>query len=474
MANKYNYLARNTIIFTISSFGTKLLAFLLVPFYTSVLSNAEYGTADLITTTSNLLIFVVTISIADAVMRFAIDGTESRYGVFRYGIKVVLSGCLLFGFVLSFFSIWNPVHWDKYLYLLLFLTIITNSINQLVSNYLRAIDHITSVAAMGMLVTVFTIGSNLVLLLGLKLGVVGYLISFIVGYVVSTVYGFLKVYKFDRKCFSQICDAKTKRMMIAYSFPLIFNGLAWWVNSSLDRYFIVIFYGTAVNGLYAVASKIPTIISVVNQIFSQAWNLSAIKEFDKEDKEGFFKNIYSLYNFILITSCSLLILLNIPISKILFAKDFFAAWQYSSVLVISAVFAALSGYLGSIFTAVKNSRIFATSTVIAAVINSVLNLVLIPPFGALGAAIATAISFVTIWIIRYICVAKYMKLQVRLVRDCVAYMLLTVQATIEHFDGHFYIMQGIILVIILVIYKREMIRIFNKVRITEKLRKNGK
>ena len=109
----------------------------------------------------------------------------------------------------------------------------------------------------------------------------------------------------------------------------------------------------------------------------------------------------------LVVLCSGLILLNIPLAHLLFAKDFFRAWEYSSVLLISLVFNALSGFLGSVFTAVKNSKIFAISTVTAAIINLTLNSLMIPTMGAQGAAIATAISFFVIWIIRVICAKKY-------------------------------------------------------------------
>ena len=76
--NKYAYLAKNTMLFTISSFGSKILSFLLVPLYTAVLSTEEYGTADLVTTTAGLLIYVFTLNIADAVLRFAIDRKNNQ------------------------------------------------------------------------------------------------------------------------------------------------------------------------------------------------------------------------------------------------------------------------------------------------------------------------------------------------------------------------------------------------------------
>ena len=116
MANKYGYLAKNTIVFTISSFGSNLLTFVMVPFYTNVLSTSEYGTADMITTSSNLLFFAVSICISDAVLRFAIEGENTRYGVFRFGLKVILWGNIIFGLLLSFVLILNPLKWDISLY----------------------------------------------------------------------------------------------------------------------------------------------------------------------------------------------------------------------------------------------------------------------------------------------------------------------------------------------------------------------
>ena len=76
--NKYQTLAANTILMSIGTFGSKLLVFLMVRFYTGYLTPAEYGTADLITQTANLLIPLVSLDITDAVFRFAADRRSGR------------------------------------------------------------------------------------------------------------------------------------------------------------------------------------------------------------------------------------------------------------------------------------------------------------------------------------------------------------------------------------------------------------
>ena len=76
--NKYKNLSKNVALFTVSSFGSKIIAFLLVPLYTSILSTEEYGTADLILETVSLLIPILTIDIQDAVLRFTIGNGDKK------------------------------------------------------------------------------------------------------------------------------------------------------------------------------------------------------------------------------------------------------------------------------------------------------------------------------------------------------------------------------------------------------------
>ena len=235
------------------------------------------------------------------------------------------------------------------------------------------------------------------------------------------------------------------------------------MNASIDKFFIASMCGVAVNGIFAVAQKIPTILSTIHQVFAQAWNLSAIKEFDKEDKDGFFANTYSMYNAALVLMCSGVIFVNVFLAKILFAKDFFIAWQSSSILVISVLFTALSGFVGSVFTAVKNSRIFSISTVAAALVNVVLNYLFIPVWGARGGAIATAISFFVVWVIRLICSRKYIKWKINLKADVLAYLLLILQVVFESMEGHMYIGQACVVFVLIVIYRKQILKIINPV-----------
>ena len=76
--NKYKKLSVNTLIFSIGSFSSKLLSFLLVRFYTEYLTKAETSTFDLVCQTANLLVPIATLSITEGVIRYGLDGNMPK------------------------------------------------------------------------------------------------------------------------------------------------------------------------------------------------------------------------------------------------------------------------------------------------------------------------------------------------------------------------------------------------------------
>ena len=247
-------------------------------------------------------------------MRFAIEKEDEQESILSYGIKVLISGSILLAcFIIAFYYA-HLISWNRYYYLFLFLNFCFLSLNQIINNYLRAIDKIKEVAISGIIQTVSTIILNILLLLLIKTGVNGYLISLIAGSLFSALYSFIVVKVSPRKLLLGKCSNDIQKEMLHYSIPLVINGIAWWVNNSIDKYFVICMLGDSENGILAISYKIPTILMVFHMIFAQAWNLSAIKEYNKEDKEGFFTKIYSLYNAALVIICSLLILINIIVS----------------------------------------------------------------------------------------------------------------------------------------------------------------
>ena len=453
---KYKYLGKNTLIFAISSFSTKFLSFLLVPLYTSVLSTAEYGKIDLITTTSTLLIYVLTINIADSVLRFTIGKVNETEKVLGVGFKTLAIGSGICACLLTLTYLIRVLDWNARDYFYIWLLFFFTALYQIMTNYLRGIDKIREVALAGIISAGAIIISNILFLLVFKIGIDGYLISMIIGPALASVFCFICVRNRLRviKITYLSGDGLIKAEMFAYCIPLIFNNIALWVNGSLDKYFVTGLCGISENGIYSVASKIPHILDACIIVFSQAWNLSAIKEFDPEDKDGFFSKTFNAYGFLMAVACSAIVLMNLPLAKFLYNKEFFVAWHYSSILLIATMFNTLTAFIGSVFSAVKKTKIIAITTVTSAVINTLLNTYLIPLFGAYGAAIATVIAYITMYMIRLIVLRNVIKLRSNWLRNITSYALLFLQVFFEHLDGHFYMGQIICFCLICIINYR--------------------
>lgn len=465
--SKFKYLFKNIGLLAVSQFGTKLLAFFLVPLYTNVLSTSEYGTYDLFSSTINLLIPLITLNVADAVLRFSIDDNSDKKSILSIGVKYSVIGTIIaFAVVLvnHVFSNFNLI--DEYWFffpLLFFVTII----NSTFTYFCRGIDKVKNTAISGVICSVVMIGLNIYFLLGIKIGLLGFFWANIIALLTQIIYLFFSCKLWNYLSFDT--DKLLEKEMKNYSAPLIANNIAWWINNSSDRYIVTFFCGVAQNGIYSVGYKIPTILNMFQSIFSQAWTLSAVKDFDKKDSTKFFSKMYNLYNCGMVIVCSGLILLTRVLAKILYAKEFYVAWKYVPFLLTAIVFGSLSGYLGGIFSAVKDSKIFAQSTVIGAVVNTVLNVILVFWFGPLGAAVATMVAFWLVWAIRLKHVEKYMKLSINIKRDYFSYFLLIIQSSlfliINTDTIPFYLIQSVLVVLIIVGFKdniKDVIKIVTK------------
>lgn len=426
---KYGYLIKNMGLLTLSSFATKLLSFFLVPLYTNILTTSEYGEYDLFNTTVSLLVPILTLDIQEAVMRFSIDkGSDSR-GIFTIGTIYGIISCIIVALGIGVNALLglSDVLLEYSVFFILFY--VTSTFSGIFSYFARGIGKIGSISISSVISSAVTIALNILFLVVFKWGIAGFFLAHIIGISVSIFYLFISL-KYWRYWKYKGRNATLEKEMRRYSTPLIANAVSWWVNNVSDRYVVTWILGVSVNGIYSVAYKIPSIISLVQYIFGQAWTLSAIKDYDETDQSGFFSNTYGFYNMILVLVCSFLMLADKIVAKCLFAKDFYEAWEYVPFLLIGIVFSGLASYFGGILSALKKTGTFAKTSTISALINTVFNIVLVWQIGALGAAISTAIAYFVMWMLRYKEVRKHSKMVIQNAKNLGMYFLLVIQATL--------------------------------------------
>ncbi len=460
------YLAKNIGLLTVSQFGTKLLSFFLIPLYTSMLTTSEFGTYDLFNSTISLMIPILTLNICDATLRFSLDRKCNKKDIFSISMYHLIISVLISFIIISinyFFDIFPIINEFPILFVLMF---IVTAFNGIMTYFARGIDSVKEVAISGIISSVVIILLTIILFIQFKLGLVGYFIANISGIFVQSLYLFysLKGWKYFK--YTQL-DVTLHKKMLDYSKPLIINNISWWINNISDRYIVTWLCGVGANGIYSVSYKIPSILSVFQSIFNQAWTLSAVQDFDSEDKNNFFTNMYNSYNVCMTIICSIFIIFSKGIAKILYAKDFYSAWKYVPFLLIATVFGALSGYIGGILGAVKDTKIFAKSTSVGAIVNIILNIILVGRIGVIGAAIATVISYFVTWVIRFISVKKYIRMNIRIFRDSIAYFILFIQSILLYSVQDiiiFFILETLFFMMILIIHHSTLHNIYIKLQ----------
>lgn len=446
-SRKVKTLSINTILFGISSFGTKFISFFLVPLYTYVLSTEDYGRLDLMTTTAQLLIPLLTLNIQDAVLRFALDKKYYPEETLNASMKIYGAGSVVLMFGIVLLACTNLLKLDaSYLYFL-FALFATHAVYNIFSMYLKATNKIKILVLCGILHTLLTCLLNILLLLVWKIGVVGYMIANVAGSLLAIAIMFF---------FGGIAGAIGKKRspgplkeMCLFSMPLIASAIAWWVNNASDRYILAFFCGVAVNGIYSVAYKIPTILSTVQNVFYNAWSISAITEFDKDDRDGFIGNIYETYSLLSFAVCSIVMLFNVFCARFLYANAFYQAWQFVPPLLLGTVFNGIALFEGCLFSAAKQTKAVSLTTVLGAVVNTVLNFLLIPRLGALGAAIATASGYFVIWAARTVHLRKIVVLKINWTLHIIAYIILLAQCALAvSFEQLYYQIPCVVLLVI--------------------------
>ena len=427
------YLFKNTFIFTIGSIATKLITFILVPIYTHILTTQEYGVVDLISTISMVLAPVIILNISESVMRFSLDKDADHNQIMSSGLMIliiaVIGGLLIIPITKLFGSLGN---YSFYLY---FYTI-SSAGSQLFLCYLRGKEQLIQYTC-GNIINTFSVAVlNILFLVVLRKGIKGYLLAYILASIVTAIYAF-----FVGNVLDVIKNFKVNKQltvaMLKYSLVLVPNVFMWWIMNSADRIVITAVVGVTANGIFAIAYKIPSLMSTVAGIFNQAWSYSAIRVEESEDKESYTNNVYK--GFFMIISLSALGMLMIlkPFMHVYVNAAYYSAWRYAPYLIIGFVFQTLGSFLSTPYTVNKDSRGFLFSATLGAIVNILLNFLLVFRWGLTGVAIATGVSYMAVFFYRVIDTKKYIKMDIFNKKYLIIMSMLIMQAITVYSKNRF-------------------------------------
>lgn len=436
--NKYKKLLSNTLIFGIGTFSSKVMVFLLMPLYTALLSKAEYSTVDLITQAANLLMPLAAIGMYDGIFRFAIDAEDKKKEVFSSGMAMLFLGSAIF-LILSPF-LWFLDYFDGYNWLIV-VFVITANLQCAVSYYVRGLGYTKMYALQGIINTALNIAFNIIFLVCFDMGILGYVLSVVVANVLVTVF-LMVAMKLHRDLKLEYVSKECIFSMLKYSVPMIPTTVFLWINSVANRFMVAHYCGDDVNGIFAAAYKIPTAITLLTTIFTEAWQLSAVTDATDKDRGGFYSSVFKSYLGLMFMAGSGLVAFSKIFTVLLMNESYYDAWQYMPTLIIATVYLALATFLGSVYLVKKKSVLSLLTSMAGATANIAVSFIAIPylleHFGeikaAQGAAIGAIAGYLAVFVIRAINAQKYIKFNVQPLKLFLNTVLLTLQALAMIFE----------------------------------------
>lgn len=398
-----NKVIKAGIIYTISNFFVKGLAFLTLPIFTRIMTKSDIGLFSNITSWFNILSIIVTVELYSSlnIARFDYRDNIKEYisstlalgtiitAIF-YGIVILFHGFFENLFIMDFLSI-NIL----FIFLLFYPAIQMFQLkSQIEYNYKASVifSIINAIAS-----TFFSI----IMVYFFKLGLKGRLL----GYYLPQIFLAIIIYVM------MIKQAKVSKKYWKYalkiSIPLVFHLSAIYLLSAADKIMITRFISADANALYSVAYTISLVVSILWTSMNNAWSPWAYSKMDEKNYEILFTKsktytiffIFIVFGFMLVTPELLLIV----------GGDYYAQAKYViPPVMVGYIFQFIYSLYVNIEFYKKKQKNIAIGTMVAALINIVLNFIFIPKFGYIAAAYTTMIGYFCLLVIHY-CFVKKLK-----------------------------------------------------------------
>jgi len=404
--NRYKKLLQNILIFMFGNAFIKIILFFTIMLYTRHFSVEEFGKYEMVLQTINLLLPVFMFGTSEAVLRYSLD--------FKIKDDILLSNIFIINCVgIILLVVISPLMlflgtWLKYTVVGM-LVIFSQMWFTCGQQYAKGSGYNTVFIVAGITEALLQLSLVFLSLVFFNDKILTCLYAIFVSYFIAGIYMFIKM-NLINKIQIKLYDLTFIKEVLKYSLPLMPNSICWWIMTTMNRYFLGYYLGLYSVGLFAIATKIPALISVASNVIFQAWQISAVEEYDAADKNIFFSNIMNICVSVISCMVAIVIVFVKPIMMVISTEDYFLAWIYIPPLLIATIFSALQSFVGTNYMAAKATNGALYTTVLGAVLSVILNFLLVPFYGIYGAIIATTFSYIVVLGTRLLGTRKYVKI----------------------------------------------------------------
>jgi O-antigen/teichoic acid export membrane protein len=390
---------RHAAVYGFGAVAAKALGFLMLPVYTRFLSPADYGVLEILDLSMSLFGMFLNMGMTAALLRYygiAQSADERKQVVSTAFIFVAISGAIAFVIGLGAVraisaAVLGPAVPSRYL-LLSFSSFILAYVTNVPRTYLRALEASGKYALLDTASVFSILTLNIVFIVVLKIGLVGILLSALI---VNTATLSLCVWTVRRVGLR--FSRRTLLELMEFGLPLVFSNLALFVLNFADRFFLQHLQSIEVVGIYAVGYKCAYMMNfLMVQPFYVMWQARMYAIHKRTDHANVFGQLFMLYAVLLTYAGLALGLFSSEFVHFMVSSRFAASRDVIPIVVLAYVFHGLAYYAQTGMLLVKRTKLVGLVSAMAAGVNIVMNWLLIPKYGMLGAAWATVTGFFVI------------------------------------------------------------------------------
>lgn len=449
-------LVKNTFILSIGKFLPKLTSFVTLPVLTACLTKAEYGTYDLIATLVMLVIPVATMQIQSAAFRFLIDcrgDKKASAEVISNIFVVTLPITILCSFIIQFFF----ARFSLAVRILIIVYFLLDTLYLTIGQITRGLGNNKAYSVASITLSVVYMAGVIVFVYFRNAGLRGVMEALSVAQVAGILYLTVQCRLDSYLSFRYVSAAKIKELL-AYSWPMVPNNLSSWVLKLSDRLVITAVLGVEANAVYAVANKIPNLLSIAQSIMVMAWQENASLAAGDADAEDYYTSMLDRV-FSLMFGYTVLLIAATPILfKILIKGDYAEAYFQMPVLILAMFFFMMSSYFGGIYIAHKRTVNVGISTMVAAAVNLLIDLLFVRLIGIWAGSISTLAAYTLLYFYRMVNCQSFQPIRINMKKQ-MGLILIMVVLLISCFMQNFIlnIVNIVAAVVCFTIFNREIV-----------------
>lgn len=384
--------------YLIGNLFDKTITFLTIPIFTRIMSTSDYGIVNTYLSWVSILSLIVGLSLGNSIRSAYIDFKEDLEEyissiLFLSIINFIGSSILIILF--AYFFIKNV---DIILVILcLVQSFMTFIINTITIKYMMKIDYKKRTLLLAIPNIIITILSVVFLLIIPENKYFGRIIPYVI---VTSVVGIFYLISYLYKNIKKLINKKYWVYGLKLSLPLIFHGLCINILATSDRTMISIFRSTSEAGVYSLIYSFGMISTVITTSLESIWIPWFNKKIEENQKSIINDNVRIYIEVVMIAMIGILFI-SPEVLVLMSPKEYWGG----KVLVAPILLASFLTFLYSISVNLeyyyKSTKIIATNTIIAALINLVLNFIFIPLYGATAAAFTTVFAYTVSFVIHY-------------------------------------------------------------------------